>query len=172
LTPIFSKPGWRKMRALILGILISGIGLAAQAQPQPSPSIKIGPLHCHEASGWGYILGSKHAVRCVFFTDNRHFERYAGSISKFGVDIGYQKTAVIIWEVIAPNNHPPVGALAGHYGGVTAGASVGYGIGANALLGGSMSSIALQPLSVAGSTGFNVAAGIGELTLRPYGGRR
>jgi hypothetical protein len=160
------------MRVLILGVLISSIGLAAQAQPQSSPTIKIGTLHCHEASGWGYILGSKHPVRCVFFTDNRHFERYFGSISKFGVDIGYQNSAVIIWEVIAPSNHSVVGALAGHYGGVTAGAAVGYGIGANALVGGSMSSIALQPLSVAGSTGFNVAAGIGELTLRPYGGRR
>jgi len=161
-----------KLRALIWCALVCAVGLAAQAQPQPSPSIKVGTLHCHEAAGWGYILGSKHAVRCVFFTDDRHFERYAGSISKFGVDIGYQKTAVIIWEVIAPTNHPPVGALTGHYGGVTAGAAVGYGIGANALIGGSMTSIALQPLSVAGSTGFNVAAGIGELTLRPYGGRR
>jgi hypothetical protein len=160
------------MRALIFGIVISGIGLAAQGQPQQSLGVKIGTLHCHEASGWGYILGSKHAVRCVFFTGNGHFERYAGSISKFGVDIGYQKSAVIIWEVIAPNDHPATGALAGHYAGVTAGAAVGYGIGANALIGGSMSSIALQPLSVAGSTGFNVAAGIGELTLRPYGARR
>jgi hypothetical protein len=159
------------MRALILVVLMSGVGLTAQAQPQPSPNVKIGTLHCHEAAGWGYILGSKHAVRCVFFT-GKGFERYAGSISKFGVDIGYQESAVIIWEVIAPNDHLPVGALAGHYGGVTAGAAVGYGIGANALIGGSMSSIALQPLSVAGSTGFNVAAGIGELTLRPYGGRR
>jgi hypothetical protein len=35
-----------------------------------------------------------------------------------------------------------------------------------------MSSIALQPFSVAGSTGLNVAAGTGELTLRPGGGRR
>jgi hypothetical protein len=160
------------MRVFIFGILMSGVGLAAQAQPQSSPSIKIGTLHCHEASGWGYILGSKHAVQCVLFTSGGHFERYAGSISKFGVDIGYQKSAVIIWEVIAPNDHPPVGVLAGHYGGVTAGAAVGYGVGANALIGGSMSSIALQPLSVAGSTGFNVAAGIEELTLRPGGGRR
>jgi hypothetical protein len=160
------------MRTLVLSILISGIGLAAQAQPQSSPGIKVGTLHCHEASGWGYILGSKHAVRCIFFTGNGHFERYAGSFSKFGVDIGYQKSAVIIWAVIAPNDHPAVGALEGHYGGVTAGAAVGYGIGANALIGGSMTSIALQPLSVAGSTGFNIAAGIGELTLRPYGRRQ
>jgi Protein of unknown function (DUF992) len=160
------------MRAFILGILLSSVGLAAQAQPQSSPSVNIGTLHCHEAGGWGYILGSKHAVRCVFFTGGGHFERYAGSISKFGVDIGYQKSAVIIWEVIAPVSHPAPGMLAGHYGGVTAGAAVGYGIGANALIGGSMNSIALQPLSVAGSTGLNIAAGIGELTLRPGGGRR
>ena len=38
-------------------------------------------------------------------------------------------------------------------------------VGANALVGGSKNSIALQPLSVEGMTGLNLAGGIGVLTL-------
>jgi hypothetical protein len=106
-------------------------------------------------------------VRCTF-TNKDHVERYEGSISKFGVDIGYQQSGVLIWEVIAPGEHPSLGALAGHYGGVTAGAAVGVGLDANALVGGFERSIALQPVSIEGMNGLNVAAGIGELTLRSH----
>jgi hypothetical protein len=58
------------------------------------------------------------------------------------------------------------GALEGDYGGATAGAAVGVGVGANVLLGGLDKSIALQPLSVEGTKGLNVAAGIGAISLR------
>ena len=51
--------------------------------------------------------------------------------------------------------------------GVTAGGAVGVGAGANALVGGSDRSIALQPISVEGLTGLNVAAGVASITLRP-----
>jgi hypothetical protein len=57
------------------------------------------------------------------------------------------------------------GALTGGYAGGTASATVGVGIGANALIGGSGNTIALQPLSIQGSTGLNVAAGIAAITL-------
>ena len=46
---------------------------------------------------------------------------------------------------------------------------MGVGLGANALVGGSSRSIALQPLSIEGTTGLNVAAGIGWLTLHFHG---
>ena len=39
------------------------------------------------------------------------------------------------------------------------------GVGANALVGGSNRSVALQPLSVQGQVGLNAAAGIGALEL-------
>ena len=58
------------------------------------------------------------------------------------------------------------GALEGEYAGATAQATVGVGLGANALTGGLDKSIALQPLSVQGSTGLNVAAGIGQISLK------
>jgi uncharacterized protein DUF992 len=46
------------------------------------------------------------------------------------------------------------------------------GAGANVLLGGFHKSIALQPVSVEGQNGLNVAAGIAELTLHYEGLRR
>ena len=58
-------------------------------------------------------------------------------------------------------------SCSGDYVGATAEATVGAGLGANALIGGSDRTIALQPLSVQGQTGLNVAAGVAGLTLRP-----
>ena len=149
--------------------LVGGLALSASAQAQDhSAGVKIGTLSCHEASGWGFVFGSSHAVHCTF-ANGGHADRYDGAISKFGVDVGYQQSGVLIWTVVAPDDHPGRGALAGHYGGLTAGAALGVGLGANALIGGSSRSIALQPLSIEGTTGLNVAAGIGELTLHAHG---
>jgi hypothetical protein len=147
---------------LCVAALAGGLGLAASAQA----GVKVGTLSCHEAGGWGYILGSSRALDCTFAGGGGRAEHYRGSMSKFGVDVGYQHSASLIWEVVAPNDHPARGALAGHYGGATASAAVGVGLGANVLIGGFDRSFALQPLSVKGATGVNVAAGIGELTLR------
>jgi hypothetical protein len=69
-------------------------------------------------------------------------------ISKFGLDIGYTEGGVLIWMVLAPTAMLRPGDLAGNYGGATASATVGIGVGAYALVGGSMNSIALQPLSI------------------------
>jgi hypothetical protein len=159
------------MKKLLMSAAIAGgLALAMPAlADNDSGHVKVGTLSCHEASGWGFIFGSSRAVRCTFSNGNDRVEHYEGSISKFGVDIGYQQSGVLIWAVIAPSDHLDRGALAGHYGGGTAGASVGVGLGANALIGGGDHSIALQPLSIEGTTGLNVAAGIGELTLHSHG---
>ncbi len=150
--------------------LIGALSMAASANAQTGDArVKIGTLSCHEKSGWGFIFGSSHAVRCTFASGGM-VEHYDGSISKFGVDIGYQQSGVLLWEVVAPTDHYGAGALAGHYGGLTAGATAGVGLAANALIGGSTTSIALQPLSIEGSTGLNIAAGIANLTLNADNG--
>jgi uncharacterized protein DUF992 len=136
------------------------------AQPQAA-GVKAGVLTCNVSSGWGFIIGASRDLRCVYTSPAGPPEHYSGSISKFGVDIGYQQSAVIVWGVIAPTAHLNPGGLAGMYGGVTGGASVGAGLGANVLVGGSGQTIALQPVSIEGSTGLNVAAGIAEITLTP-----
>ena len=58
------------------------------------------------------------------------------------------------------------GALAGGYGGLSAGAAVGLGVGANALVGGLGNSFALQPVSLEGQSGLNAFAGVSSLELR------
>jgi hypothetical protein len=70
--------------------------------------------------------------------------------------------------VLAPTGRIGPGDLAGTYAGVTAGAAVIVGAGANALIGGSNNTFALQPLSVEGQAGVNVTLGVASLELR-YG---
>ncbi len=93
-------------------------------------------------------------------------ELYTGSITKFGLDIGATSGGVMVWAVFAPSTRQ-FGALAGHYAGATAEATVGAGIGANALIGGSDRTVTLQPLSIQGQTGLNLAAGVASIDLRP-----
>lgn len=155
------RPGRLPLLAAVTAI---GALLAAPALAQDQAGVKIGTLSCHEAAGWGFIFGSSHSVRCVYSGGGRE-EHYTGNISKFGVDIGYQRSGVLIWTVVAPGPEVGRGGLAGHYGGLTAGASVVVGASANALIGGSTKNIALQPLSIEGTTGLNVAAGVGDITL-------
>jgi hypothetical protein len=150
-------------------------GLAMASLPLVNPpaqaavGVRAGVLTCNVASGAGFIFGSDHAVSCTFSGTGGRVEHYTGDISKFGVDIGYTKGGVLMWAVLAPTDNPPPHALTGDYGGVTAGASVGVGGNANVLIGGSNHEISLQPLSVEGEKGLNVAAGIAEIKLRPMG---
>ncbi len=137
-----------------------GLGTAAQAQ-----AVKAGVLTCNVASGFGFIFGSSRAVNCTFAPGGGPPQHYAGAINKFGVDIGYVQGAVIVWVVLAPTTNPGPGSLAGTYAGATASATVGVGVGANVLVGGSGNSISLQPVSIEGNTGLNVAGGIAELSL-------
>ncbi len=158
------SPASRRMPALAAFAAVAALFAAPAFAQDQGGGVKIGTLNCHEASGWGFIFGSSHAVRCIYYGNN-HEEHYTGNISKFGVDIGYQRSGVLLWTVVAPGPDIGPGGLSGHYGGLTAGASVVVGASANALIGGSNKNIALQPLSIEGATGLNVAAGIGDITL-------
>jgi hypothetical protein len=138
--------------------------LAIPAHAQQKMTVKTGYLTCHVASGWGFIIGSSRDIRCAY-SSKTHTEHYRGSISKFGADIGYLKSAVLLWAVAAPTTDLGRGALAGSYAGATASVSLGVGAGANVLIGGFKKSIALQPVSVEGQNGLNVAAGVAAMTL-------
>lgn len=146
------------------GLAAASLMMAGAAQAAPH-GVRVGTLTCNVASGWGFVFGSSKDLHCTF-RGNGHREHYTGSISKFGVDIGYTEGGVLVWGVFAPSSDVRQGALQGDYGGVTAGATVGVGLGANVLVGGLDKSIALQPLSIEGNRGLNVAAGIGSISLR------
>jgi hypothetical protein len=136
------------------------------AAPASADGVKVGTLTCHVASGWGFIFGSSKDLRCVYHPNAGMGEHYVGTVSKFGVDIGYTDSSVIVWGVIAPHSGIAHGALQGGYAGATASATAGVGVGANVLVGGLDRSITLQPVSIEGSTGLNVAAGIGAINLK------
>jgi hypothetical protein len=138
----------------------SGYGTLAQAQ-----GVQAGALSCHVASGFGFIFGSSRALACTFSPTSGAPEQYTGTINTFGVDIGYVRSAVIVWAVLAPTSTLGPGSLAGTFAGVTASAAAGVGVGANLLVGGSGNTVSLQPLSISGGTGLNVAGGIGSITL-------
>ena len=146
--------------ALGLAAGVSGYGAPAQAQ-----AVKAGVLTCNVASGFGFIFGSSKAVNCNFAPVAGPPQHYVGSIDRFGVDIGFTSGGVLIWTVLAPTTNPAPGSLAGSFGGATASATAVVGVGANVLVGGSSNTISLQPLSIEGNTGLNVAAGVAALTL-------
>jgi hypothetical protein len=145
------------------------VAVAAAQSSQPAwsqSSVKAGVLTCNVASGWSMVFGSTRDLKCTYSGTNGHVDHYTGHINKYGVDVGYTAAGVIAWAVLAPTSDVGKGALAGTYGGVTGGATFGVGAGANVLLGGSNKTISLQPLSVEGMTGLNLAAGIAGMVLK------
>ncbi len=129
---------------------------------------QIGMLDCTIDGGWGMFLGSSKAVNCQFKHRNGEVERYTGSMDKLGLDIGMTEKSYMTWVVFTTAaNKPGDNALAGTYVGVSAGASLGIGLGANALVGGSGKQIGLQPVSVESVSGVNVALALASLTLTP-----
>jgi hypothetical protein len=147
--------------------LVAGAFAFAGTADAAPHGVKVGTLTCNVSSGWGFVFGSSKDLHCTFNGNASHpGEHYEGTINKFGVDIGYTSGGVLIWGVFAPSSDIRPGALQGDYAGATASAAIAVGLGANVLIGGLDKSIALQPLSVEGMKGLNVAAGIGAISLR------
>lgn len=131
--------------------------------------VKVGVLTCDVGSGGGYLLGSSKTLDCTFKSTRGTLDHYTGFVRKFGVDLGYTAGGKIAWAVFAPTAGYHKGSLGGIYGGLSAEATAGVGIGANVLIGGTEGSIHLQPLSVTGQVGLNVAAASTSVTLTPAG---
>ena len=146
----------------VAATMVSPVATMAQAE-----RVKAGTLTCDISGGIGLIIASHKEVSCMF-TPSQPGPRevYVGAINKFGLDVGATAGGEMVWAVYAPTTRR-FGALSGNYAGATAEATVGAGLGANVLVGGSDRTVVLQPVSVQGQTGLNVAAGVSELELRP-----
>jgi hypothetical protein len=144
--------------------------LAASASSAVAQSrIEVGVLECRGTTS-SFIVGSVTELRCTFRpSGGGRGEPYSATIRRVGVDIGINEQTAVAWAVFAPTRQIGPGDLRGSYGGVSAGASVGVGVGANALVGGSNNTFALQPVSVQGQTGLSIAGGIAGLELRSGG---
>jgi len=131
-------------------------------------TVKAGLLSCQISPSFGFIVGSVQSMSCRFTPDNgAPPESYAGSINRIGLDIGITAGRLLVWAVYAPTRGLSPGGLAGGYSGASGDASLGVGVGANLLIGGSNNTVALQPFSVQGQVGINLALGIANLQLAP-----
>jgi len=153
------------LAGLAVTVLVASLA-GAQAQ-QPMNRVQVGVLECRGGASIGFIVGSVTNLGCVLRINGLPEDRYIATIRKVGVDLGITQESALAWGVWAPVARLGPGDLTGNYAGAQGSASVGVGIGGNALVGGSANSIALQPLSVQGQVGLNVAAGLESLELRP-----
>ena len=150
------------LAAVLVASASSAISTPAMAQSR----VEVGVLEC-QGSNVSFIVGSVTNLSCVFRpAGGGPVEPYRATLRRAGVDLGFNQQIVVAWAVWAPSSGNPRYDLSGNYGGAAASATVGVGVGANALIGGSGNTIALQPLSGQAQTGLSVAAGVAGLELR------
>src|SRR3954468_2256416 len=150
--------------AAAAALLVSIAGSYAQ---QPMQRVQLGVLECRGGSTVGFIVGSVTNLGCLLHVSGAPDDSYVATIRKVGLDIGITQESALAWAVYAPVARLGPGDLSGNYAGAQGSASIGVGLGGNVLVGGSANSISLQPLSLQGQVGLNVAAGLESLELRP-----
>ncbi len=160
---MFRKAFPGSLSSVLMAAAALGAVLVLPADAQPS-RVQVGKLACSISAGVGLLVGSQRNVSCNFQPDGGPPEAYIGTITKIGLDVGFTTGGAMVWGVFTDTNRY-AGMLSGTYAGVQAEATIAAGLGANVLVGGSNCSVALQPLSVQGQTGLNVAAGVGALEL-------
>jgi hypothetical protein len=140
--------------------------MTVSAVPASAQYVQAGVLECRGGGSIGFIIGSVTELSCVYRPDFGPRQPYRAILSRAGIDLGGTAVSGLVWAVFAPTRQIGLGDLSGNYAGVTAGAAVGVGLGANVLYGGSNNSVAFQPLSVEGQVGLNVFGGIAGMELR------
>jgi Protein of unknown function (DUF992) len=157
---------WRYMAICIATMVVAAV-LATSAANAQSRRVQVGTLSCSLSSSIGLVIGSQRNVSCLFRgTSGEADEPYTGTMTRVGLDVGFTTGSVIIWTVFAKTNRYK-GMLTGTYTGASAEMSLAAGLGANVLVGGSSQTVALQPLSVQGQIGLDIAGGVGSLDLHP-----
>src|ERR1700748_3063734 len=155
----------RRSLALI-GIAATLLTSSSDAQA-PMNRVRVGVLECRGGASIGFVVGSVTNLGCVLRVEGLPDDRYVATIRKVGLDLGITEESALAWGVFAPVARLGPGELAGTYAGAQGSASLGVGAGGNVLVGGSDNSIALQPLSLQGQIGVNIAAGLESMELRP-----
>lgn len=148
--------------AILAALGFSILPAAAQQQMRA----EAGKLVCNLAPTVGLIIGSRQRMTCVFERKDGRRESYAGRIGRLGLDVGISAGGRMIWGVYTSTAGFPPRVLVGDYVGASGDIALGVGVGANALFGGNNRSVMLQPLSLEGSVGVNLALGVSRLILR------
>ncbi|CAN7364955.1 DUF992 domain-containing protein [Rhizobium sp. LjRoot254] len=155
------------MKHFIYAAMLLASSLFTSAEAFAAKSVNLGMLVCDMSKGIGLIIIQKQKMTCEFRPVSGSTETYTGKITDIGIELGEVKQGHLVWGVFAAallDMQP--GALAGEYAGVDASAALGLGAGANALIGGTGKGFVLQPLSVEGEIGINVAAGVRTVNLK------
>lgn len=147
----------------LIGLLLSTEG-SAHAQ---GSSMRQGMLTCRTGASIGLIVGSTQRLACQFRANSGWTQNYVGRMNRIGLDVGITAGGVMAWAVLGSSSAVRPGALTGRFVGASGDVSVGIGAGANILIGGTAQSVSLQPLSVEGQVGVNLALGVAGLTLTP-----
>jgi hypothetical protein len=154
----------RIYRSCILAAFAASFVSPAFAQAGP---MRVGSLICDTDPRLGLVLGSRQDMRCVFHaSDGVAQYAYRGTIRRIGIDFGVTRAQTLTWAVFAPGSTIGPGALRGNYVGASGNAALGVGLGVKVLVGGSRHRISLQPVSIGGQIGINVALAVSSLTLR------
>jgi Protein of unknown function (DUF992) len=150
-------------RSAILSALMISSVMPALAQTQ---RVRVGALTCVAGPRAGLVLGSRRDLQCVFRSDvtGRQYA-YAGKIRRIGLDVGITRGGRLFWAVFAPTTHVGRSTLRGSYRGASGNVALGVGVGVNVLIGGFRRTVSLQPLSVEGQIGINLALGVTSLSL-------
>lgn len=157
----------RRILSLPVAIAILALPCAAAWGQQPAKRVEVGVLRCDVAPSFGLIIGSQQRIDCVFTPRGKTVgESYQGAITRLGLDIGFSGGGRLMWGVRAPTTEFGSRALAGSYVGASGDIALVGGVGVNALVGGSNRTISLQPLSMKGQVGANLALGVAKLTLQ------
>lgn len=150
-----------------LGVALAAALAASVSSSAANAAVENGVLECRGQS-MSYILASVTHLHCTYRSPlGGKPHTYHATIRRVGVDIGINQSTVLAWAVFAPVHRVGAGDLAGLYVGASANATVGVGAGVNALFGGSNNTVAFQPVSIQGQTGFGAAGGISALELVP-----
>jgi hypothetical protein len=147
-------------------LFVFSIAFLASAGADAREPFRVGTLTCDTSARVGLVLGSRQEMRCVFLAIDGRQYIYTGLIRRLGLDIGITRGGTLLWRVFARNSQIGRGTLRGSYVGASGNVALGLGLGAKLLIGGSRRSVVLQPLSVEGLIGINLALGVTNLILR------
>jgi hypothetical protein len=151
--------------------ILSGAVLLGSLATFAAPSVaqertQVGTLTCNMGPSIGLIVGSRQRLACVFTSNTGARESYRGTITRVGLDLGVTAGGRLVWGVYTRTRGLAPRALAGTYAGASGDIALGLGVGANALVGGSNRTVSLQPLSVEGQAGVNLALGVAGFRLQ------
>jgi hypothetical protein len=147
-------------------LVLSSLLVVVSANAQGSKT-RAGVLTCRTSASIGLVVGSHQKLRCQFKADAGWTQDYSGVINRLGLDLGVTGGGIMTWLVMAVTSDIPPTALTGRFVGASGDISAGVGVGANVLIGGTKKAISLQPLSVEGQVGVNLALGVAGMTLQP-----